>query len=73
MKLILLSLEGMQKTRKAIAKKFKITASGKILRRKPGFRHFLRRKSTVQKRKAAHDIALPRGLAQQVKRALPFA
>ncbi|MDR1254509.1 MAG: 50S ribosomal protein L35, partial [Puniceicoccales bacterium] len=37
----------MQKTKKSIAKKFKITGTGKVLHRKPGFRHFLRRKSTV--------------------------
>jgi large subunit ribosomal protein L35 len=64
----------MQKTRKSIAKKFKITGTGKVLHRKPGFRHFLRRKSTVCLRKARGDQALESAaLAKQVKAGLPFA
>jgi large subunit ribosomal protein L35 len=31
----------MQKTKKSIAKRFKLTARGKLVRRTPGFRHLL--------------------------------
>jgi large subunit ribosomal protein L35 len=34
-----------RKTKKAAAKRFKITAKGKILRRKPGLRHLASSKS----------------------------
>ncbi len=64
----------MQKTKKAIAKKFKVTALGKVMRRKPGFRHFLRRKSAAQGRQATHDLALDsNGLAKRIKQSIPFA
>src|SRR5215213_5843890 len=40
-----------RKTKKAVAKRFKITATGKILRRKPGLRHLASSKSAKRKRK----------------------
>ena len=42
----------MQKTRKSIAKRFKKTGTGKLLRRTPGHRHLLRSKSVKQRRRA---------------------
>ena len=50
----------MQKTRKAIMARFKITGTGKAMRRTPGRRHLLRNKSrrqlhTSRKDKQAHD------------------
>lgn len=63
----------MQKTKKSIAKRFKITASGKVLRRSPGKRHLLSAKSTKQKRAAGHDKLVSPGIAANVKKALPFA
>jgi large subunit ribosomal protein L35 len=45
----------MQKTKKSIAKRFKLTAKGKLVRRTPGFRHLLGAKSTKQKRRASRD------------------
>ncbi len=61
----------MQKTRKSIAKRFKITGSGKILRRSPGHRHGLRKRSKKQKRRAAIDKAVAPGLARQVRVGMP--
>ncbi|MDX2112040.1 MAG: bL35 family ribosomal protein [Verrucomicrobiota bacterium] len=61
----------MIKTRKSIAKKFKVTAGGKVLRRTPGFRHFLRNKSTKQKRRAGHDKSCSDGVSRMVRRAAP--
>jgi len=38
------------KTRSAVAKRFKVTGSGKILRRKQGKRHILQKKNRKRKR-----------------------
>ena len=48
----------MLKTKKSIAKKFKVTGTGKDLLRKPGFRHFLSHKTPSQSRRASKDIHL---------------
>jgi large subunit ribosomal protein L35 len=63
----------MQKTKKSVAKRFKVTASGKLLRRTPGFRHLLAAKSTKQKRRASKDKLVAEGHAQPLLRCLPFA
>ena len=70
---VLYFLNEMQKTKKSIAKRFKITASGKVLRRSPGKRHLLSAKSVKQKRAMGHDKLVSPGVAANVKRALPFA
>lgn len=63
----------MQKTKKSIVKRFKVTASGKLLRRSPGKRHLLRSKSVKQKRAAGHDKSVTPGVGANMKRAMPFA
>jgi large subunit ribosomal protein L35 len=60
----------MQKTNKSIAKRFKVTASGKVLRRTGGFRHFLRSKTVKQRRSARHDKSVSAGFSKQVLRAI---
>ena len=60
------------KTRKSFAKRFKITGTGKVLRRKAGHRHILRTKSTKRCRKMGQDQGLGRGHARQVLEGLPF-
>ena len=62
----------MQKTKKSIAKRFKLTAKGKLVRRTPGFRHLLATKSSKQKRRASKDKLVAEGHAKPLKRALPF-
>ena len=62
----------MQKTKKSIAKRFKISAKGKLVRRTPGFRHLLGSKSTKQKRSATRDKLVADGHARPLLRALPF-
>lgn len=62
----------MQKTKKSIAKRFKLSAKGKLVRRTPGFRHLLGAKSTKQKRRASRDKLVAEGHAKPLKRALPF-
>ena len=62
----------MQKTKKSVAKRFKLTARGKLVRRTPGFRHLLGSKSTKQKRRATRDKLVAVGHARPLLRALPF-
>lgn len=58
----------MSKTRKALAKRFKVTGSGKVLRRKAGHRHLLRNRSAKQRRAQRQDQSVGRGMAREVKR-----
>jgi large subunit ribosomal protein L35 len=62
----------MQKTKKSVAKRFKLTATGKLVRRTPGFRHLLGAKSTKSKRRAARDKLVAPGHAAPLIRCLPF-
>ena len=39
------------KTKKAVAKRFKTTATGKLMRRSQGRKHLLRKKSVKQKKR----------------------
>ena len=61
----------MQKTKKSVAKRFKLTATGKLMRRTPGFRHLLAAKSTKQKRRASQDKQVAAGHAAPLKACLP--
>ena len=61
----------MQKTKKSIAKRFKITGTGKLMRRTPGFRHLLASKSTKQKRRPSKDKPVAPGHAAALLRGLP--
>ena len=63
----------MQKTRKSIAKRFKKTASGKLLRRTPGYRHMLRNKSVKRRRRAGNSKLVAQGQRANLIRGLPFA
>jgi large subunit ribosomal protein L35 len=62
----------MQKTKKSVAKRFKLTATGKMVRRTPGFRHLLGAKSTKSKRRASRDKLVDPGHAKPLMRCLPF-
>ncbi len=61
----------MQKTKKSIAKRFKLTAKGKLMRRTPGFRHLMATKSSKQKRRASQDKHVSPGRTANLKRGLP--
>lgn len=61
----------MQKTKKSIAKRFKITGTGKVMRRSPGKRHLLRNKTTKQKRRASKDKTVSPGMTAIIRRAIP--
>lgn len=64
--------QNMQKTKKSVAKRFKVTATGKMIRRTPGFRHLLGAKSTKAKRRATRDKLVAPGHAAPLLRCLPF-
>ena len=61
----------MQKTKKSVAKRFKLSARGKLVRRTPGFRHLLAAKSTKSKRRASRDKLVDEGHAPALLRCLP--
>jgi large subunit ribosomal protein L35 len=69
---LFLTFHSMQKTKKSVAKRFKLSAGGKLMRRTPGFRHLLGAKSTKQKRRASRDKQVAEGHAKPLKRCLPF-
>ncbi|MCD6363600.1 MAG: 50S ribosomal protein L35 [Synergistetes bacterium] len=63
----------MMKTRKSVAKRFKITATGKVKYMKTGRSHLLRRKSPKRKRQLRRDAFLGGSDAYNVKEMLPYA
>jgi len=60
------------KTRKSIKKRFKITKSGKVLRRATGQDHYRAKKSGDQKRKKRKMVEVPKPLAKKIKQALKY-
>ena len=59
-----------QKTKKAAAKRFKVTGSGKILRRNAMKSHNLEKKSAKRKRKLRRDHAVAETDTREVRRML---
>jgi large subunit ribosomal protein L35 len=58
------------KTKKALLKRFKITKTGKILRRLSGQNHYQAKKSGSRKRKGRKWVQLSRSEAKKLKRYL---
>jgi len=65
--------KGTAKTRKAVAKRFKVTGTGKILRRKQGKRHILTKKNQKRKRNLGKACLVSDADMKAVKANLPFA
>ncbi|MDE0835435.1 MAG: 50S ribosomal protein L35 [Akkermansiaceae bacterium] len=63
---------GKAKTRKAVAKRFKVTGTGKILRRKQGKRHLLQCKNRKRKRFLGKAALVSAADIKRVKESLPF-
>lgn len=63
---------GKAKTRKAVAKRFKVTGTGKILRRKQGKRHILQKKSRKRKRALGKAALVSDADLKNVRASLPF-
>ncbi|MBA4147804.1 MAG: 50S ribosomal protein L35 [Verrucomicrobia bacterium] len=61
------------KTRKAVAKRFKITATGKILRSSAGKRHLLQSKNAKRRRKLAGTTLVHERDQYKILQNLPFS
>lgn len=66
-------IAGKAKTRKAVAKRFKVTGTGKVLRRKQGKRHLLQGKNRKRKRHLGKATLVSDADIKNVKENLPFA
>ena len=62
-----------QKTRKGTAKRFKITGTGKVLRRKQNMRHLRSNKSKKAKRAYRLNTEVKGKFARKIKRMLGLA
>ncbi|MBI3631275.1 MAG: 50S ribosomal protein L35 [Candidatus Staskawiczbacteria bacterium] len=60
----------MNKTKKALTKRFKITKNGKILRRLTGLNHYQAKKSGQRKRKGRKWITVSKSETKKIKRFL---
>ena len=63
---------GKAKTRKCVAKRFKITGTGKVLRRKQGKRHIMRTKNSKRRRRLGQSAVVSAADAANIKKELPF-
>ena len=61
------------KPRKAVAKRFKITGSGKIVRSRPGKRHLLASKNAKRRRKLGTSALVDKTDYSRVLENLPFS
>ena len=60
------------KTRKAVAKRFKITGTGKVLRSRAGKRHLLQTKSSKRRRSLGGTVLTDKTDVYRIKQNLPF-
>jgi large subunit ribosomal protein L35 len=60
------------KTKKSAAKRFKISATGKVMRYGAGKRHLLGHKSSKQKRRLSAKSAISETHAHHITNVLPF-
>ncbi len=61
------------KTRKSVAKRFKITATGKVLRPRAGRRHLLQAKSPKRRRALGKAAVVGPTDAYRITASLPFS
>jgi large subunit ribosomal protein L35 len=61
------------KTRKAVAKRFKITARGKVMRSRAGKRHLLQTKSSKRRRSLGTSKQVDATDAYRILQNLPFS
>lgn len=55
------------KSRQIVRKRFKLTGTGKVLRRKPEMRHLRRRKSAKQIRRYRHYVEVTGAFAKKIR------
>ena len=61
------------KTKRSAAKRFKLTGTGKIRRRRAYHRHILTKKSATQKRRLRKAAILSKPDEKLVRRMIPYA
>ena len=61
------------KTRKSAAKRFRMTGSGKIVRRHASLNHSLEHKSTARKSRLSKIALVSEGDADNVRAMMPYA
>lgn len=61
------------KTRKAVAKRYSVTGTGKIRYKKPGLRHILTKKARKLKRNLRAPGIADESAAKVARRMLPYA
>jgi large subunit ribosomal protein L35 len=62
-----------RKTKKAVAKRFKITGTGKVLRSQAAKRHLMISKNAKRKRQAAKAALVDKTDMARIKENMPFA
>ena len=60
------------KTHRGAAKRFKLTATGKIARCRSGHRHLLSKKTSKRKRALSRDALVHKADARNIKALLPY-
>ena len=60
------------KTHRAAAKRYKVTATGKITRRHAGIGHLLQHNAESRKRKIFGDVAISETMEKLVSKELPY-
>jgi large subunit ribosomal protein L35 len=58
------------KSRQIVRKRFKITATGKVMRRKPTMRHLRRKKSSKQIRRYRKYVEVKGAMAKKIRQML---
>ena len=61
------------KTKKSVAKRFKITATGKVMRSKAGRRHLLQTKNSKRRRGLGKRAEVDKTDTYRITQALPFS
>ena len=63
---------GKLKTDKGTAKRFKITKTGKVMRKKGGHSHILAKKSSKRKRFLKHYSVVSKSQSAIIKKLMPY-
>lgn len=63
-------MKNKMKTRKTVAKRFKISASGKIMRNNTGLNHLMRKKDGNRRRNLTSNTELYKGDKKRISRML---
>jgi large subunit ribosomal protein L35 len=61
-----------RKTKKAVAKRFKVTGTGKVLRRHSSMRHLLSSRSSKRKRQLGKAVVVDKTDVARIKENLPY-